>query len=140
MDTSDRDIRQQMKQCASSFLNAREVSAQEATYRLLGLPLYKSNIETVFVPASMPHDRIALLKPKYVLDQLDPDSEDVFVTTIFDRYAARPIALEKTCLMEFAQMYVFAKCPNSEKLDFQPDILPQSNSSHSKKYIKLHWE
>lgn len=51
----DKNSREQMKKCASAFLNSREVSAQEATLRLLGLPLYNYSIETVFIPASMPH-------------------------------------------------------------------------------------
>lgn len=86
------------------------------------MPLYKSNIETLFVPASMHHDRIAILKPQYILEQLEPDSEDVFSTTMLDRYAARPVSLENICLMEFAQSYVNTNCPDTEKVDFQADV------------------
>lgn len=37
------DWGEQLKSCANAFLNARELSAQEAVYRLLSLPLFKSS-------------------------------------------------------------------------------------------------
>ena len=52
-----------MKKCGKSFLNSREISSQEATYRLLSLPLFKSNFSTIFVPADIPSKRVSLLKP-----------------------------------------------------------------------------
>ena len=52
-----------MKKCGKGFLNSREVCAQEAAYRLLSIPLFKSNFSTVFVPADIPSKRISLLKP-----------------------------------------------------------------------------
>ena len=55
-------IRTQMKKCAPAFENAREVSAQESVMRLLSIPLFKSNFETVFIPIDLPEKRIRLLK------------------------------------------------------------------------------
>ena len=33
------------------------------------------------------------------------DDEDVFATSLIDRYAARPLALQNTCLTTFAVTY-----------------------------------
>ena len=39
------------------------------------------------------------------LAQLHDDDEDVFATSVIDRYAARPLALQNICLATFAVMY-----------------------------------
>ena len=79
------DMRTNMKRCASAFLNAREVSAQEAVFRLLSLPLFKSNFETVFVPVNLPEKRVSLLKPQPIIDSMDETDEGVFQTGLLDR-------------------------------------------------------
>ena len=38
-ESSDCSIKEQMKSCRQAFLNARNVTAQEAAYRVLSLPL-----------------------------------------------------------------------------------------------------
>ncbi|CAC5361420.1 unnamed protein product [Mytilus coruscus] len=93
-ETADQGIKQQMKKCAKTFQDARSVSAQEAVYRLLGLPLLKSDFQTIWIPSGMPHERVHLLKPKYLLSNMEDDEENVFVTGIEDKYAVRPQALE----------------------------------------------
>ena len=59
-DMGEIDVKQRMKKVAYCFLNAREVSAQEAVYRVLGLPLYRSNFQTVFIPTDLPQNRVLL--------------------------------------------------------------------------------
>ena len=44
-------------------------------------------------------------KPKSQLTQLHDDDEDIFATSLIDRYAARPLALQNICLATFAVMY-----------------------------------
>ena len=44
-------------------------------------------------------------KPKSQLTQLHDDDEDVFVTSVIDRYAARPLVLQNIYLATFAVMY-----------------------------------
>ena len=52
----------------------------------------------------MKSDRVSLPKPKYKLCELD-DDEDVFTTSMIDRYAARPKVLANMCLAELATSY-----------------------------------
>ena len=59
-ETADAGIREQMKKCGQAFLNARSVSAQEGDYRLLGLPLYKSNFDSIWIPTGLPKERVSL--------------------------------------------------------------------------------
>ena len=44
----------------------------------------------------------SLPKPQSQLAQLHDDDEDVFETSLIDRYAARPVALQNICLATFA--------------------------------------
>ena len=43
---------------------------------------------------SMKDEHVSLLKPKSQLAQLHDDDEDVFATSLIDRYAARPVYLQ----------------------------------------------
>ena len=42
-------------------------------------------------------------KPQFV--QLHDEDEDLFATSVIDRYAARPLVLQNICLATFAVMY-----------------------------------
>ena len=53
----------------------------------------------------MKDECVSLPKPKLQLTQLHNDDENVFATSVIDRYAARPLALQNICLAEFAVMY-----------------------------------
>lgn len=102
---NDSNIRQQMQRTACTFLSSRQVSSQEITYRILGLPLFKSNFDTVFLPVSFPEKRVRFLKPKYILDSMDDTDTDIFQNSIFEKYTNRPDNLENLNLSEFATSY-----------------------------------
>ena len=51
------------------------------------------------------YEHVSLPKPKSQLTQLHDDDENVFATSVIDRYAARPLALQNICLATFAVMY-----------------------------------
>ena len=87
------DWREQLKACANSFLNARELSAQESVYRLLSIPLFKSTFSSVFVSADVPEKRVTFLKPMATVMSMEDDEEDIYTTSIIDRYSARPNSL-----------------------------------------------
>ncbi|CAG2202192.1 unnamed protein product [Mytilus edulis] len=53
-----------------------------------------SNFSTVYVPADKPEKRICLLKPISSVKDKEDEDEDVYQTSILDRYAARPTKLE----------------------------------------------
>ena len=53
----------------------------------------------------MKEECVSQLKPQSQLAQLHGDDEDVFATSLIDRYAARPVSLQNTCLATFAVTY-----------------------------------
>ena len=53
----------------------------------------------------MKDEHVSLPKSKSQLAQLHDDDEDVFATSVNDRYAARPLALQYICLAIFVVMY-----------------------------------
>lgn len=55
-------IKQQVRDIGSKFLNNVEISAQEAVYILLQLPMRKASRQVVFINTSPPVDRVELLK------------------------------------------------------------------------------
>ena len=83
-------IRTQLRRLGSVFLNHREVSAQEAVYRILSLPLKQMSRKVIFVNTAAKEDRVSLLKPINQIEHMDEDSEDIYQTSLIDRYSARP--------------------------------------------------
>lgn len=71
-----------MKQYGQAFLNAWSVTAQEAAYRILGIPLHKSNFQSVWIPAGLPNERVGLVKSSRTLSNLEDDDEVIFVPGI----------------------------------------------------------
>ena len=67
--------------------------------------LIKKSRKVVSVSTSMKDEHVSLPKPKSQLSQLHDDDEDVFATSVFDRYAARPLALQNMCLGTFVVTY-----------------------------------
>ena len=98
-------ISKQMNKVADAFANSRAVSAQEAVYRLLGLPLYYSSVKTVWIPTGYPERRIRILKSQTLLASMEDDEPDIFLPNLLERYAARPCTLNDMFLAEFAMWY-----------------------------------
>ena len=78
---------QLLNKLASTLDKHREVSIQEATYRLLGLPMIKSSVIIKYVNTSHPDKRDGLLKGN--LDELK-EGESPFHNNIFTYYQSRP--------------------------------------------------
>ena len=53
----------------------------------------------------MKDEHVSLLKPQPQLAQLHHDDEDVFATSLIDRYGARPVSLLNMCLETLAVTY-----------------------------------
>ena len=53
------ELKMQMRKVGSVFLTHREVSAQEAVYRILSLPMKQLSRSVVFVDTNPKHERIA---------------------------------------------------------------------------------
>ena len=118
----DHDIRSKLKRLGSVFLNNREVSAQEAAYRILSMPMQKKSRTVVFVNTDPKSERVGVLKPSKDLEGKDDDDEDIFQKNIIIRYAVRPDSLEDLCLATFASNYNVSYNDNSDDID---DSAPQ---------------
>ena len=58
------NIKQQVRDIGNKFLNSVEISAQEAVYIALQLPMRKAPRSVIFIITSPPAERVELLKPK----------------------------------------------------------------------------
>ena len=59
------------------FLNCFEVSAQEAVYLALQIPLTEGIRDVVYINTYTPAERVFLLKPKSILDELPAESTNI---------------------------------------------------------------
>ena len=71
------ELKTQLRKVGSAILTHREVSAQEAVYRLLSLPMKQLSRSVVFIDTNPKHERIAVLKTNDSLSQLDDDDTNV---------------------------------------------------------------
>ena len=129
------DIQSQLRQLGSVFLDHREVSAQEAVYRILSLPLKQLSRKVLFINTDFKKDRVGIFKKAEVLAALDDGDENISQTSLIDRYAARPPMLEDMCLAEFVANY-----STSYNLKDEPsDVLPADdiNDNGTSQRIKL---
>ena len=121
-------IREQLRSIGNRFLNACEISAQEAVYHVLGLAMKKSSRKIIFVNTGRPEDRVYLLKPQHVLQSMRHDSEDVQSKSLIQHYQERPADLENICLAEFACYYTKSRQSRKQRsrkaIRNQPDGFP----------------
>ena len=124
------ELKTQLRKVGSAFLTHREVSAQEAVYRILSLPMKQLSRSVVFVDTNPKHERIAVLKNPDLLNQLEDDDTNVFQKSLIDRYQHRPQQLASMCLAEFAATYVTSYKPDdSMTSDALPDIANEATST-----------
>ena len=84
------ELQFQLRKVGSAFLTHREVSAQEAVYRILSLPMKQLSRSVVFVDTNPKNERIAVLKDNASLTQLEENDTNVFQKSLIDRYQHRP--------------------------------------------------
>ncbi|XP_033756117.1 uncharacterized protein LOC117338862 [Pecten maximus] len=95
------DLKRQVRHIGNKFLNFVEISAQEASYLVLQMPLTRASREVIFINTSLPKDRVFLLKSQEQLKDLPKNSTDVESDNIIKRYARRPKKLENYCLADY---------------------------------------
>jgi hypothetical protein len=119
----------------NKVFNKREVSAQEAVWRLLGLQMRGSSRVAVWVNTNPPRDRARMLKEKSFFGA---NLEASFCTNIIDRYMARPVVLENICLAEFAMCYkvVYVKSADEASSSDEDGNVP--NDDGSRHTLKTH--
>lgn len=98
-------IREQVRDIGSKFINHVEISAQEAVYIVLQLPMKKASREVVFINTSPPDERVQLVKSLPDIAELEDDSEDIECSNMIKRYSERPKSLELITLADYAAWY-----------------------------------
>ena len=93
----------------NKFLNSVEISAQEAVYIVLQLPMKKSSRQVIFINTTPPNERVQLLKPINDIQEMEDDCEDVYTNGLLQRYAKRPLSLEHLTLADWAAWYDWRK-------------------------------
>ena len=84
--------------------------------------LMKKSRKGVLVMTSMKDECVSLPKPQAQLAQLYDDDEDVFATSLIDRYGARPVSLQNMYLATFAVTYdVIQSATKKEETDGSND-------------------
>ncbi|XP_061190015.1 uncharacterized protein LOC133197842 [Saccostrea echinata] len=102
------NAKQTMKKIGSAYLHHREVSVQEAVYRICNLRMRECSRKVLFIPVGENPTRLS--KPLSLLtkdkthkheqetDLEIDDEEDLWMTSIVDRYKARPLNGDFPCM------------------------------------------
>ena len=94
-------IKQQVRDIGSKFLNSVEISAQEAVYLVLQLPMRKSSRQVVFINTSPPEQRVQLLKPMSEIEEMEDEREEIHSGGLLKRYVERPASLQNVTLADW---------------------------------------
>ena len=81
------------------------MGALESAMWVLSMWLMKKTRKVVAVMTGMQDEHVSLPKPQSQLAQLHDVNEDIFATSLIDRYATRPVSLQNMCLATFAVTY-----------------------------------
>lgn len=101
MGNNTRTLRDKMRKICNIFLNSNLMPAQEAAYCVFSLSLSKSSRRVIFINTAPQNEHVLMLKSKYLLQQLEPDSVDVYMEDIIQKYCKHPPKLENVGLAEF---------------------------------------
>ena len=118
-------IKQQVRDIGSKFVNNVEISAQEAVYIVLQLPMRKASRQIVFINTSPLEERVELLKPLNDIKEMDDDCEEIYTSGLLKRYTKRPVKLEDVTLADWVAWYdVSGKPYVKPSNDLDTDGLP----------------
>lgn len=71
-------VREKLSRLAHTFQNFIEVSAQEAVYTILSMPVSRCSRDVVYVNTFPIEQRSRVLKRDEILEKMDPNSNDVY--------------------------------------------------------------
>ena len=83
--------------------------------------LIKKSRRVTCVNTEMKEQRVSLRKSQEQLSQLSDDNENVFATSVIDRYSARPQEVKQMCLAKFAVNYEVSSSSGNETLEVDTD-------------------
>ena len=124
----NKNIVNKVRHIGNKFLNAVEITAQEAVFLVLRIPLRRSSREFQFINTSDPDERTFLLKSMDKIKELPDNSLDIESDNVIKRYQRRPKQLENVCLADFVAWYS-CKGEANEQKEFK------SNSSSADDYL-----
>ena len=99
------DIRKQVCSVGHKLFNHVEISAQEAVYFIVQMPLKQSSIDVIFINTFQSQERVMMLKSSSIIESLPDDSTDVHAKLIVDRSTDRPTSLQDVSLAVFVSQY-----------------------------------
>ena len=115
-------IKQQVRDIGNKFLNSVEISAQEAVYLILQLPMRKSSRNVVFINTSPPAERVELLKPLSEIEKMSDESEEIHSGGLLKRYIERPVSLQNITLADWAAWYDSCSTQKYKKVQKKADV------------------
>ena len=129
-------VKQQVRDKGNKFLNGVEISAQEAVYIILQLPMRRSSRGVVFINTRVPDERVRLLKSMDYIQQLEDDSEDIESGGVIKRYTERPAYLEDISLADWVAWYDCRefrsvqrqKCDKSDSDGYPMEVIDEDNT------------
>jgi DNA replication protein DnaC len=122
---ADSNLRKRLFSLGNIFLTHRQLSAQEAAYKMCGLPLRSATRQVTFLNTGTPNKRCRVLLPKNQLAKLDDESTDIFASNVVDRYGYRPNTetFNPLSLFEFASHYRFTSKKSTSQKVHQFELL-----------------
>ena len=87
------DIASQLKKIGAAFLGNRVVGMPKSVMQLNSMWLIKKSRKVVYVNGAVKDDCVSLPKIGKDLEVMADDDENIFMTSIHDRYTARPKCL-----------------------------------------------
>ena len=94
-----------------------KISEQECCRDLLELPMNQLSVKVEFISTCPPDDRVFIAKDDSILQEMNPDSEDIRVAGKIEKYANHPAQLEDWCLADYiSQLDVRTKVFDNEQI------------------------
>ncbi|XP_013856100.1 uncharacterized protein LOC106511928, partial [Austrofundulus limnaeus] len=110
----------EMKAVMQAYSKKREVSAQECVTRSCGLKMKNSSRSVIFVPTD--DNPLKMSRPMSFLESTTPDSENIWMTSLNDKYKSRPETpeYEEMCLADFASTCRFVSSQEAKRKGVHP--------------------
>ena len=132
--SGNKNITNRVRHIGNKFLNAVEISAQEAVYLVLQMPMRSASREFQFISTLPPDERTFLLKKLDKLKELPDNSPDIESDNIIKRYQKRPKQLDNLCLADFVSWFNCVKdehadnvVSNKEAVDSVDGFVPETD-------------
>ena len=94
------NIKQHVHDVGNKFLNSVEISAQEAVYVVLQLPMRKASSSVIFINTFPPAERVELLKPLSEIENLLDDCEEIQSGGLMKSYIKHPECVQNLTLAD----------------------------------------